>query len=235
MVSGSDVPKYKSKKTGYFQPTNNGNFKRYSAGNEPMRPWPPMYHDRDARMVDSKMYMVDHKNMKNNYKNSMYDSSEYNYYQNNRKLINGHGPEVMNGINGKATKTGHTQHNFGIQSSMSPVFSGRDDNLLMIANRDKYQLRKLRNPTQASSASSQSRTCPCTRSKSMEDIRASVVVERPTSYKENFVEHKLQSNNGKDLDKAKHSTRRSMDNLLRVDTNFGRHFQVLLSDDAPFR
>lgn len=62
----------------------------------------------------------------------------------------------------------------------------------------------------------------------MEDIRAGIVVERPTSYKENFVEHKLQSNNGKDLDKAKHSTRRSMDNLLRVDTNFGRHFQVLL-------
>lgn len=63
----------------------------------------------------------------------------------------------------------------------------------------------------------------------MEDIRASIVVERPTSYKENFVEHKLQSNNGKDLDKTKHSTRRSMDNLLRVDTNFGRHFQVLLT------
>lgn len=63
----------------------------------------------------------------------------------------------------------------------------------------------------------------------MEDIRASIIVERPTSYKENFVEHKLQSNNGKDLDKTKHSTRRSMDNLLRVDTNFGRHFQVLLT------
>lgn len=69
----------------------------------------------------------------------------------------------------------------------------------------------------------------------MEDIRASIVVERPTSYKENFVDHKLQSNNGKDLDKTKHSTRRSMDNLLRVDTNFGRHFQVLfyILNDAP--
>lgn len=149
MVSGSDVPKYKNKKTGYFQPQNNGNFKRYSTGNEPMRPWPPMYHDRDPRMVDSKMYLVDHKNMKNNYKNSMYDSSEYNYYQNNRKLINGtsHIPDMMNGIiNGKSTKNGHTQqHNFGQKSSVSPIFNGgRDDNLLMIANRDKYQLRKLR-------------------------------------------------------------------------------------------
>lgn len=147
MVSGSDVPKYKNKKTGYFQPTNNGNFKRFSTGNEPMRPWPPMYHDRDPRMADSKMFMVEHKNMKNNYKNSMYDSSEYNYYQNNRKLINGtaHVPDMMmNGSSGKSTKNGHTQHNFGIKSSVSPIFNGRDDNLLMIANRDKYQLRKLR-------------------------------------------------------------------------------------------
>lgn len=62
----------------------------------------------------------------------------------------------------------------------------------------------------------------------MEDISASIIVERPTSYKENFVDHKLQSHNGKDFDKTKHSTRRSMDNLLRVDTNFGKHFQVLV-------
>lgn len=113
-----------------------------------------------------------------------------------------------------------------------------------------------RNPTQVvnaaatngvhTSANCTSRSsCPCARSKSMEDVRTEVVsssgggtatTDWPTYIKDNF----KNLNNGREMPQSastavstmmstatKHSnTRRSMDNLLKVDTNYGRPFQV---------
>lgn len=123
---------------------------------------------------------------------------------------------------------------------------------------DRSHLQLFRNPTQlvnataattgsvASSAGGTTRSsCPCVRSKSMEDVRSDVVVDWPTYIKDNF----KNLNNGRELPPTspssnggggastavptmlttatKHTnTRRSMDNLLKVDTNFGRPFQV---------
>lgn len=98
---------------------------------------------------------------------------------------------------------------------------------------------------QSSTANSTTRSaCPCVRSKSMEDVRTEVVsssntnttTDWPTYIKDNF----KNLNNGREVPQSastavstlmstatKHSnTRRSMDNLLKVDTNYGRPFQV---------
>lgn len=119
-----------------------------------------------------------------------------------------------------------------------------------------YFQQTYRNPTQVvnatatnggqSTGNSTSRSgCPCVRSKSMEDVRTEVVsspntttttTDWPTYIKDNF----KNLNNGREMPQSastavstmmstatKHSnTRRSMDNLLKVDTNFGRPFQV---------
>lgn len=100
-------------------------------------------------------------------------------------------------------------------------------------------IRALRNPTQSSQPHQQHQqgspppptsrtTCPCVRSKSMEDVRTDVVVDWPTYIKDNF----NNLNNGRELIGNNNgikngNTRRSMDNLLKVDTSsYGRGFQV---------
>ena len=61
----------------------------------------------------------------------------------------------------------------------------------------------------------------------MEDVRTDVVVDWPTYIKDNF----NNLNNGRELNAVtKHvSSRRSMDNLLKVDTSYGKGFQVSIS------
>lgn len=95
---------------------------------------------------------------------------------------------------------------------------------------------------QTTATSTPRSSCPCVRSKSMEDMRTEVVnsptatTDWPTYIKDNF----KNLNNGREVPQStstavstmlstatKHSnTRRSMDNLLKVDTNYGRPFQV---------
>lgn len=99
--------------------------------------------------------------------------------------------------------------------------------LLMPQDKDKNRFRKLRNPTQTSPLL-RSSCATCIRSKSMEDVRTEIVTDWPTYNKENYNEFKknrLNNNNG--ALGLKHGVRRSMDNLLEVETtNFGKRFQV---------
>lgn len=97
--------------------------------------------------------------------------------------------------------------------------------MLMPQDKDKNRFRKLRNPTQTSPVF-RSSCATCIRSKSMEDVRTEIVTDWPTYNKENYNEFKknrLNNNNGM----LKYGMRRSMDNLLEVETtNFGKRFQV---------
>lgn len=59
----------------------------------------------------------------------------------------------------------------------------------------------------------------------MEDVRTEIVTDWPTYNKENYNEFKKNRLNNNAL--LKHGMRRSMDNLLEVETtNFGKRFQV---------
>lgn len=97
--------------------------------------------------------------------------------------------------------------------------------MLMPQDKEKNRFRKLRNPTQTSPIF-RSPCATCIRSKSMEDVRTEIVTDWPTYNKENYNEFKKNRlNNNNAL--LKHGMRRSMDNLLEVETtNFGKRFQV---------
>lgn len=119
-------------------------------------------------------------------------------------------------------------------------------NTFLFANRNPTQVvnATATNGGQSTTNSTARSSCPCVRSKSMEDVRTEVVssnttTDWPTYIKDNF----KNLNNGHEVPQSastavstmmstatKHSnTRRSMDNLLKVDTNFGgRPFQVCL-------
>lgn len=99
--------------------------------------------------------------------------------------------------------------------------------MLMPQDKDKNRFRKLRNPTQTSPVF-RSSCATCVRSKSMEDVRTEIVTDWPTYNKENYNEFKKNRlNNNGALGLMKHGVRRSMDNLLEVETsNFGKRFQV---------
>lgn len=96
--------------------------------------------------------------------------------------------------------------------------------MLMPQDKEKNRFRKLRNPTQTSPVF-RSSCATCIRSKSMEDVRTEIVTDWPTYNKENYNEFKKNRLNNNAL--LKHGMRRSMDNLLEVETtNFGKRFQV---------
>lgn len=99
--------------------------------------------------------------------------------------------------------------------------------LVMMPDKDKNRFRRLRNPTQLSPPF-RSSCATCVRSKSMEDVRTEIITDWPTYNKENYIEFKRNRlNNGGPLGLLKHDVRRSMDNLLEVETtNFGKRFQV---------
>lgn len=109
--------------------------------------------------------------------------------------------------------------------------------MLMPQDKEKNRFRKLRNPTQTSPVF-RSSCATCIRSKSMEDVRTEIVTDWPTYNKENYNEFKKNRlNNGGNggaaagnagpLGLMKHGVRRSMDNLLEVETSsFGKRFQV---------
>lgn len=98
--------------------------------------------------------------------------------------------------------------------------------ILMPQDKDKNRFRKLRNPTQTS-PQFRSSCATCIRSKSMEDVRTEIVTDWPTYNKENYNEFKKNRLNNNGALGMKHGVRRSMDNLLEVETtNFGKRFQV---------
>lgn len=105
--------------------------------------------------------------------------------------------------------------------------------MLMPQDKEKNRFRKLRNPTQTSPVF-RSSCATCIRSKSMEDVRTEIVTDWPTYNKENYNEFKKNrlnnggsAGNGAGLGLMKHGVRRSMDNLLEVETsNFSKRFQV---------
>lgn len=99
--------------------------------------------------------------------------------------------------------------------------------MLMPQDKEKNRFRKLRNPTQTSPVL-RSSCATCIRSKSMEDVRTEIVTDWPTYNKENYNEFKKNRlNNNGALGLMKHGVRRSMDNLLEVETSsFGKRFQV---------
>lgn len=98
--------------------------------------------------------------------------------------------------------------------------------MLMPQDKDKNRFRKLRNPTQTSPLF-RSSCATCIRSKSMEDVRTEIVTDWPTYNKENYNEFKKNRLNNNGALGMKHGVRRSMDNLLEVETtNFGKRFQV---------
>lgn len=105
-------------------------------------------------------------------------------------------------------------------------YNTNNGNLILMApnDKDKNRFRKLRNPTQTSPVF-QSSCATCIRSKSMEDVRTEIVTDWPTYNKENYNEFKKNRLNNNGL--LKHGMRRSMDNLLEVETtNLGKRFQV---------
>lgn len=90
---------------------------------------------------------------------------------------------------------------------------------------DKNRFRKLRNPTQTTPPF-RSSCASCIRSKSMEDVRTEIVTDWPTYNKENYNEFKKNRLNN-NIGMMKHGVRRSMDNLLEVETSsLGKRFQV---------
>lgn len=98
-----------------------------------------------------------------------------------------------------------------------------NNNILM--QPDKNRFRKLRNPTQTTPPF-RSSCASCVRSKSMEDVRTEIVTDWPTYNKENYNEFKKNRLNN-NIGMMKHGVRRSMDNLLEVETSsFGKRFQV---------
>ncbi|XP_031632485.1 WD repeat-containing protein 47 isoform X4 [Contarinia nasturtii] len=104
--------------------------------------------------------------------------------------------------------------------------------MLMPQDKEKNRFRKLRNPTQTSPVL-RSSCATCTRSKSMEDVRTEIVTDWPTYNKENYNEFKKNRlNNNGALGLMKHGVRRSMDNLLEVETSsFGKRFQIHHQND----
>lgn len=105
--------------------------------------------------------------------------------------------------------------------------------LLMVSDRDKNRFRRLRNPTQMTQPF-RSSCATCVRSKSMEDVRSEIVTDWHTYNKENFNEFKRNHlNNGGPLSLMKNDVRRSMDNLLEVETSFGKTFQVCAHHTIP--
>lgn len=109
-------------------------------------------------------------------------------------------------------------------------YNTNNGNLILMApnDKDKNRFRKLRNPTQTSPVF-QSSCATCIRSKSMEDVRTEIVTDWPTYNKENYNEFKKNRLNNNGL--LKHGMRRSMDNLLEVETtNLGKRFQVRITN-----
>lgn len=233
MVSGvTDIQSYKTNK-GYYsapQPPTQAT-KRFS--DSALRPWPPMYRSSSNYQPLTPATKLNYNNFNSHYNNSVYSRNKFNFQQLNG-VANGKYASSINLSNNKNAKNYFLVSQPYVKNSLvlpNGPFYGRtgdtNNNLLMVDkdHSDKNRFRKLRNPTQSPAY----RSCACTRSKSMEDVRTEIVTDWPSYNKDNYNEFKkgrINNGNGMGLMNTKHATRRSMDNLLEVDTSYGKHFKV---------
>lgn len=250
MVSG-DIHNYKTSK-GYYSPPMPSHMtahsKRFSESPS-LRPWPPMYKSTSSRSSNGSYQMSPKLNF-NNINNGLYSNSsvygssvsgstrnKFNFHPLNggHHASSGKYSSTFNMSNGKNAKNYYLVSQPYMKNSMlfpaAPApFYGRDGNVLAMEKdrSDKNRFRKLRNPTQQSPP--QRGSCACVRSKSMEDVRTEIVTDWKAynNGKDSFqhINGKLRGNG---LGSAKINTRRSMDNLLDVDTVYGKQFQVMLT------
>lgn len=173
--------------------------------------------------------------------NSVYSRNKFNFHP----LNGGKYSSSVNLTNIKNAKNYFLVSQPYMKNSMilpATPFYGRDSNLLMVNKElvhhnnpntnsngsnnlsngsEKGRFRKLRHPTQQSPPQ---RSCACVRSKSMEDVRTEIVTDWAAYNNKDSFNHFGKMRNG--LSNGKSNTRRSMDNLLDVDTAYGKHFQV---------
>lgn len=183
------------------------------------------------------------------YNNSIYGrANNFNFQQFNMvaaaAAINGKYASAMNLANIKNAKNYYIISQPYVKNSLAmPITNGNGNagsfygrttaeypsngngNILMLPqDKDKNRFRKLRNPSQTTPPF-RSSCASCIRSKSMEDVRTEIVTDWSSYNKENYAEFKKNRLNNNGL--MKHGMRRSMDNLLEVETtNFGKRFQV---------
>lgn len=143
------------------------------------------------------------------------------YMKNSFILSNGNG--AFYGRTADINNNNSNNNNINNNNNNNSNLIMADKDLYYQQSHEKNRFRKLRNPTQTPPYRS---SCMCTRSKSMEDVRAEIITDWPSYNKDNYIEFKKNRIYGSALG-GKHSTRRSMDNLLEVDTaNFSKRFQV---------
>lgn len=246
---------YKTNK-GYYsapaQPPSQGN-KRFS-DSPALRPWPPMYKSSSRpssngtvngngngnyHLSSNLNFNKINNGMYSN--NSVYSRNKFNFHP----LNGGKYSSSVNLTNIKNAKNYFLVSQPYMKNSMilpATPFYGRDSNLLMVNKElvhhnnpntnsngsnnlsngsEKGRFRKLRHPTQQSPPQ---RPCACVRSKSMEDVRTEIVTDWAAYNNKDSFNHFGKMRNG--LSNGKSNTRRSMDNLLDVDTAYGKHFQV---------
>lgn len=241
--------------SGVIDTVPKGHHKGYNKQNrhsEPMRPWPPMYRNGINNTVVPHQQQQQQKLIQNgiNYSlaahrhstDSAKNINEGFYRRNNHKYNMGSGDpnkSTLQFINGQGKPFSFSPFPYGSSSisGMSTRFNNKG--LLMIDKEEKSESsRKSKMPTKYSSHNS----CPCvepvgttnSRSRSMEDVRNDVVVDWPPHNTNN-------NNNSKNNiglnrihpmvignNSGKIGTRRSMDNLLEIDTSFGKKFQVVV-------
>lgn len=181
-----------------------------------------------------------------NANNSIYGRNKFNFQQLNMAAAaaaNGKYASAMNLANMKNAKNYFLVSQPYVKNSLAlppgGSFYGRTTDMnnnsnanIMLADKEKGRFRKLRNPTQTPPFRS---SCACIRSKSMEDVRTEVVTDWPTYNKENYNEFKKNRlNNNGALGLMKHSTRRSMDNLLEMESNYStKRYQVEFFSISP--
>lgn len=251
MVSGVEIQNYKSNKAYYSAPpshtSTNLSGKRFSDG--ALRPWPPMYRAPSSRShmanyqalstTSAKLNFNNFNGNANHYSNnSIYGRNKFNFQQLNVAAVTAHSGKYASSVNLSNMKNAKNYYLVSqpyVKNSLmmpgggsfygrTPEINNNNTNLLMV-DKEKHRFRKLRNPTQTPSFHS---SCACIRSKSMEDVRTEVVTDWSTYNKDNYNEFKKNRlNNNGALGLMKHGmARRSMDNLLEVDTNYGKRFQV---------
>lgn len=226
--------------SGVIDTVPKGHHKGYNKQNrhsEPMRPWPPMYRNGISNSVvphqqQKKQILPANRHSSDSIKNI----NEGFYRRNNHKYNMGSGDpnkSTLHFINGQGKPFNFSPFPYGSSSisGMSTRFNNKG--LLMIDKDDKIEnSRKSKIPTKYLSHNS----CPCvgttnSRSRSMEDVRNDVVVDWPPHITNNNSKnmvglnriHPMIGNNNS----GKIGTRRSMDNLLEIDTSFGKKFQVV--------
>lgn len=210
----SDIQSFKLKKSGYGSQAST----RFS--DSALRPWPPTY--RDSSRSNSN-YMSAPPKFNGNYNKNIYnyDGPKQMLYQKEKPTFpSGHHPSSNSTrSNSKPAKDYYYLQNGHSNGSGRAISnSGYDQNRLIMDKMMKKESSPKYRPPQMQPSNS---SCPCTRSKSMEDVRAEVV--HWTGDRDKYYKFK----NERDVPKLnQRSNRRSMDNLLDEDYHFSKRFQV---------